>query len=315
MRLTKLAFLGLSAALAAGTGWAAEPSAAATTTSSSVSAGRETALVAGAGTAPEAAQSPLKLVVGVTDIYCKDSSCKCIEKIATRRYLDFCKKLKEQYGIELKMEYYQEPYELDKAFGEGKFSAVLSKPWIIFRHPSGRSENMVRVADLQDLHGNTGLWGIVIVPKDSPLKTLADVSGHRVAWGQVDAFEKHQGAQALFKREGIQIAQGGLVEKASCLECLDLLLKKSVEAAVISNYALTADCAVDVTTPDAWRVLGQTDKIPLMSFMVDLSKVSKADAARLQRALVDLSSKSLPASMSGGGFVAPESWKIPATDL
>ncbi|MEI8233094.1 MAG: PhnD/SsuA/transferrin family substrate-binding protein [Verrucomicrobiota bacterium] len=257
--------------------------------------------------------APLKLVVGVNDIYCKDSSCKCIEHIATRQYGEFCRKLKEAYNIDLQFIYFLEPYDLDRAFRAEQFDAVLSKPWLVFRHPEA-CQRMVRVADLQDLHRNTGLWGIVIVPKDSPLKNLGEIAGHRIAYGQSDAYEKHQGALALFKREGITIPADKLVEKASCLECIDLLMKGSVDAAVISNYALTADCAVDITTPDAFRVLGKTEEMPLTSFMIDLRRVSRADACRVQQALCELSKTELPPSMSGGGFVKPASWKVPGIE-
>jgi ABC-type phosphate/phosphonate transport system substrate-binding protein len=272
---------------------------------------RETALRPQGGEPAKPGQPPLKLVVGVNDVYCKDSSCKCVEHIATRQFGDFCRKLKERHGIGVEMVYFVEPYELDAAFSAGKFDALLCKPWLVFRRPEGRGGRMTRVADLQDVNGGTGLWGTVIVPKDSTLKKLADISGRRVAIGQTDAFEKHQGVLALFQREGIKIPQDKLVEKASCLECLDLLMNGSVDAAVISNYALTADCAVDVTTPDAFRVIGQTEKIPLTSFMIDLKRVSHDDALRVQRALVELSKNELPPSMSGGGFVEPVSWKVP----
>lgn len=271
---------------------------------------RETALFP-QGAAPATSNQPaLKLVVGVSDIYCKDSSCKCIEQIATRQYGDFRRLLKERYHIEVEFVYFLEPYELDQAFLDGKFDAVLCKPWLVFQHSKGRSEEMMRVADLQGLDGDAGLWGIVIVPKDSPTKKLSELSGCRIAYGQPDAYEKHQGALELFRREGIKIDQAKLVEKASCLECLDLLMKNDVDAAVISNYALTADCAVDITTPDAFRVIGRTKEIPLTSFMVDLKRVPCADALRIQQALIGLSRDGLPASMSGGGFVKPASWKV-----
>jgi ABC-type phosphate/phosphonate transport system substrate-binding protein len=272
---------------------------------------RETALFP-QGAAPSTSNQPaLKLVVGVSDIYCKDSSCKCIEQIATRQYGEFCRRLKERDNIDIEFVYFLEPYELDKAFLEGKFDAVLCKPWLVFQHSEGRSEEMTRVADLQGLNGDTSLWGMVIVPKDSAIRKLSEISGRRIAYGQPDAYEKHQGALELFQREGVKLSQDKLVEKASCLECLDLLMKNDVDAAVISNYALTADCAVDITTPDAFRVIGRTKGIPLTSFMVDLKRVPRADALRIQQALIGLSGSELPASMSGGGFVKPASWKVP----
>lgn len=272
---------------------------------------RETALLQEGASVKPSGQAPLKLVVGVNDIYCKDSSCKCIEHIATRQYGEFCREIKKRYNIELEFVYFLEPYDLNKAFLDGKFDAVLCKPWIVYRHPSGRSEQMLRVADLQGLQGDASLWGVVIVPKDSSIKKLSEISGRRIAYGQPDAYEKHQGALKLFKREGINIPPANLTEKASCLECLDMLMKGSVDAAVISNYALTADCAVDVTTPDAWRVIGETEKIPLTSLIIDLKRISRDDALRVQQALLELSEKALPASMSKGGFIKPVSWKIP----
>ena len=271
----------------------------------------ETAFIPHDGASAKPGLPPLKLTVGVNDVYCKDSSCKCIEQVATRQFGDFCSQLKKRYQIELELVYFLEPYDLDKAFLEGKFDAVLCKPWLIFRNAGGRSSQMARLADLQDLHGDPGLWGTVIVPKDSPIKKLAGISGRRVAYGQSDAYEKHQGALKLFERAGIHVKKDLLVEKASCLECLDLLMKGQVDAAVISNYALTADCAVDVTSPDAWRVLGVTETIPLTSFIVDLKRVSPDEASRIQQAMVGICRDALPASMSGGGFVKPVSWKVP----
>ncbi|MCC6352490.1 MAG: PhnD/SsuA/transferrin family substrate-binding protein [Verrucomicrobiae bacterium] len=284
----------------AGAGWSAE-----------TPAEIETALRREAGEEPAPAGGPLRLVVGVNDVYCKDTSCKCVEHVAIRQYGDFCRALKERHRIELEPVYFMEPYELERAFRDGKFDGMLCKPWLVFRHAGGRSEGMARVADLRDPDGGTGLWGIVIVPRDSPIRRLADLSGRRIACGQPDAYEKHQAAFELFRRENIQIPASGRVEKASCLECLDLLMGGDVDAAVISNYALTADCAVDVASPDAFRIIGNTDKIPLTSLMVDLKRVSPDDARRLQGALLDLSGDGLPPTMGGGGFVAPASWKVP----
>jgi len=289
------------ALLMAGTALAVEPTAL-----------RETALFPQNATPAKTEPTLLKLVVGVNDVYCKDSSCKCIEKIATRQYGEFCRQLKKRYNIEVEFVYFLEPYELDKAFRAGKFDAVLCKPWLVFQHSVGRSEGLARVADLQDLHGDIGLWGMVIVPTNSAITKLSELSGRRIVYGQRDAYEKHQAALELFQREGIKISQDKLVEKASCLECLDLLMKDSVDAAIISNYALTADCAVDVTTPESFRVIGRTETIPLTSFMIDLKRLSRDDAIRVQKALIALSQDGLPASMCGGGFVKPASWKVPS---
>ncbi len=249
---------------------------------------------------------PLKISVGVNDVYCKQTACSCVHDIANREYADFAELLKKRAGIELDLHYFIEPYDLQKAFAAGELDAFLCKPWPLVRQKDGRGKQLERIADLQDPDRNPYLWGIVIVPKDSPVQSLSDLKGLRIATGREDAFEKHQGVQALLAEVGVAPAQ--VVEKASCIECLDLLLSGKVDAAAVSNYALSADCGVDIADPDDFRIVAETRKIPLTSFMVDTSRVSAGDASRLKEALISLSASDLPASMREGGFVDAMPW-------
>jgi len=260
------------------------------------------ALAAGARAAPSAA--PLKISVGVNDVYCRQTACSCVHDIANREFAEFAALLKARSGIELDLQYFVEPYELQKAFADGRLDAFLCKPWPLVREAGGRGKDLVRIADLRDPGHNPFLWGTVIVPKASKLRSLSDLNGARLAMGQADAYEKHQGVLALLAEAR---AKPEIVEKASCIECLDLLLSHKVDAAAVSNYALTADCAVDIVGPDDFRVIGETAKIPLTSFMVDRTRVSDGDIARLRSALIGLTD--LPASMRGGGFVAAMPWE------
>ncbi len=250
---------------------------------------------------------PLKISVGVNDVYCRQTACSCVQDIAGREYAEFAALLRDRHGIELDLRYFIEPYDLQKAFAAGELDAFLCKPWPLMSDAGGRGKDLVRVADLQDPDRNPFLWGRVIVLKDSPLRTLADLKGARLAMGRPDAYEKHQGARALLANAGVVPAE--LVEKASCIECLDLLMSHKVDAAVVSNYALSADCAVDIAKPDDFRVIGETAKIPLTSFMVDRTRMTAGDIARLQAALAGFSTRDLPPSMMGGGFVAAMPWE------
>ena len=192
-----------------------------------------------------------------------------------------------------------------------RFDGAIGKPWPLLRDQAGRGRHLRRLADVQDTSGNASLWGTMIVLRDSPIRRLRDAAGQRLALGQADAYEKHQAVFALLQREGVDFPAARRVEKASCLECLDLLLRGDVDVAVISNYALTADCAVDVVKPDQFRTIATTAKIPLTSLMIDVRRVSADDAARLQRALLELSRTALPESMHGGGFIAAQPWQPP----
>ena len=102
------------------------------------------------------------------------------------------------------------------------------------------------------------------------------------------------------------------VTYSSCGENISALLEGKVDVAVVSSYALTASCAVDFAKPEQFRTLAETENMPLTSVLLDLRKVSPADAARLQRALLDLSGDKVPKDLTGKGFVLPLSWK-PAT--
>jgi ABC-type phosphate/phosphonate transport system substrate-binding protein len=260
-------------------------------------------------TAPAA--RPLKLVLGVNDVFCKDTACKCAHDIASREYGDFLARLKERSGIELELVYFMEPYELEKAMQAEQFDGAIAKPWPLLRDQTKRGRYLQRIADVQDTSGNASLWGTVIVLSDSPIRSLRDISGKRLALGQADGYEKHQAVYHLLKGAGVDFSTIRSIEKASCLECLDLLLKGDVEVAVISNYALTADCGVDVAKPEQFRVIATTAKIPLTSLMIDTRRISTDDAVRLKRALLELSRDALPESMHGGGFIAAQPWQPP----
>jgi len=257
------------------------------------------------------AARPLKLVLGVNDVFCKDTACECVHGVASREYGDFLSRLKARYGIELELVFFMDSYDLERAMRAERFDGAISKPWLLLRHQDGRGRHLRRIADVQDTSGNASLWGTMIVLRDSPIRSLSEAAGKRLALGEADSYEKHHAVFALLKRDAVDFPADRRVERASCLECLDLLLRDDVDVAVISNYALTVDCAVEVAKPDQFRIIAETAKIPLTSLMIDVRRVSAEDTARLQRALLELSRNALPESMHGGGFIAAQPWQPP----
>jgi phosphonate transport system substrate-binding protein len=151
------------------------------------------------------------------------------------------------------------------------------------------------------------MTGMVVVPVASPIKSLADLQGKRVAFGQPDSYEKHHAPLIQLASQGVKPASGSYF--SSCGENLDALMGGTVDAAVISSYALTASCAVDFAKPEDFRVIARTAEMPLTSILVDLNKVPAAAATRLQQALLAVSGDKVPADLTGKGFVAPVSWR------
>ncbi len=265
-----------------------------------------------AGAAEEAPPSapapakPLVLKVGIHDIYCAKTACECIADIAARSYDGVVAALVTQ-GIRLEPVYLPEESDLAKGLRQGRFDAVICKPWLVTHHAPKAGAEFERVADLADPEGSATLTGVFLVPKGSAIRDLAGLAGKRVAFGQPDAYEKYHAPLRLLAEKGIRPA--GAVYLSSCGENLDQLMSGEVDAAVISDYALTATCAVDFAKPEDFRTIGVTPACPLTSVLVDRRKVTEADRARLRAALLALAGNKVPADLCGPGFVAAVPWR------
>ncbi len=259
-----------------------------------------------AAAAATADSQPITLKIGVNDIYCSKTACDCISEIATRSYEGVLAQLQKQQ-ITLEFTYFIEVMDLEKAIKAKDFDGVLCKPWTGLRFNSQAGRNFKRVADILDPANQATMTGLFVTSKDSPIKTLADLQGKRVAFGQEDSYEKHHAPLLLLAGKGIHPAS--LSHFSSCGENLDALMSGTVDAAVISSYALTASCATDFAKPENFKTLSVTAPIPLTSVLLDLNKVPVATAARVQQALLAISGARAPKDLTGQGFVAPVSWK------
>jgi ABC-type phosphate/phosphonate transport system substrate-binding protein len=266
-------------------------------------------LMAGVALLNGCAPAPLTLKIAVNDIYCTDTACSCVHEIAARGYAETLEQLKKKNGIELQLTYFVEPYQLEEAILSGQYDGIISKPWLALRLQQKAGADYQRVADILDPNNNQWLTGIVIVSADSPIQTLQELTGKHIYLGQNDAYEKHQAARRLFQTKGIQ--PGKIDMKASCSENIGVLMDEVADAAVISDYALLADCAVDFAKPEDFRILGTTERIPLTSLLLDMNKVDAAAAERVQQALLALSGAQTPETLLGKGFVEPAPWNPP----
>jgi ABC-type phosphate/phosphonate transport system substrate-binding protein len=261
--------------------------------------------------APQPPPAPVRtLKIAVNDIYCRDTACSCVYEVATRYYdpalLD---RIERESGFRLQLDYFSETYQLEDAIASGKYDGALCKPWYAFRHEKEAGTRFERIADLLDPDGNRWLTGLFIVPTNSPIHSLREISGRRLFIGEPDSYEKHYAALLLLREQQTRPAQ--TVQRASCSENIGALQDGDADAAVISDYSLFADCAVDFASPEEFRILARTEKIPLASFMINCSRVTPEEARRLQSALLKCSGKDAPACLAGGGFAAPAPWNPP----
>lgn len=270
----------------------------------------ETAFVPAENITAASSDQTLVVKLAVNDTYCKLTACSCISDLAAREYTELQELLKSKYNIDLQLTYFIEEFDLADTVLSGQYDGFISKPWLVYNQaynqPKDRDLNLKRVADLLDINNNQWLTGIFIVKKDSPLNSMSEINGKVLVAGQQDSYEKYHSPFNMMKKA--KIAPSKIINKSSCLENLNLLMDGSADVAVISNYALTASCAVDVAKPEDFRIIGETEQMPLCSVILDMSKVDEADALRLQKALIELSGDNAPAGLISKGFVLPAKW-------
>ena len=269
--------------------------------------GPETALPASKPGAGGGSSAPMVLKIAVNDIYCTKTACDCIGEIATRDYSGLLKALKDQHNITLKMTYFMEVFDLEREILKGGHEGVICKPWMALRLAKQAGADFKRVADLRDPENSPVMTGVFMTLKDSPIKSLEDLKGKRIAFGQKDSYEKHQDPLAMLASR--KVSPGDCLYLSSCGENLDALMSGKVDAAVVSSYALTASCAVDFAKPEDFRTIAKTGEMPLTSLLLDMKKVKPEDSVRIQSALLTLTGDKAPKDLCGGGFVLPASWK------
>lgn len=250
---------------------------------------------------------PLQISIALNDTYAKKTACSCVHDVAGREYDDVVKILKEKYNIELNITYFMEMYDMEDAIKAKKFDGLVCKPWSAYMFAKPFGLKFKRVADILDPNNNQWLTGVYLVLKDSPINKLEDINGKIMVAGEEDSYEKYHAPFKFLKEKGIKPSK--LVHKSSCLESINVLIDNQAEVAVVSDYVMSASCAVDVAAPEDFKTIGITEKGALCSVMLDMDRVSKEDATRLQSALLEISGKNIPESFLGNGFVKPASWK------
>jgi ABC-type phosphate/phosphonate transport system substrate-binding protein len=263
---------------------------------------------------PAGGDGPLRILLGVNEPYCAKTACKCVDFAATRDFEPLRRKLREKHGIELELRYYPgDLFELRRRVRAGDLEGAVAKPWPVLKEAREAGRDWRRVADLPGPGGDADLRGVAVVPKESPIRSWADLAGKRLAIGQADAYEKHHAALDLLRRQGVDPGRVRLLEFSSCLENVGAILDGKADAAVVSDYSFDADCLVDVARLEDFRVLGRTEPaIPLVSLMVDAGRVPAAAANRLRRALLGLNGDpGLGESLLGKGFERARPWSPP----
>jgi ABC-type phosphate/phosphonate transport system substrate-binding protein len=253
-----------------------------------------------------AAAAADKLVIGVNEPICKQTACSCVADLAIRSYAGLIAHVRQAADIELEFKYYEEPLLLQRELNAGRLDGLVVKAWmgLCFAKEAGLA--CTRLADITLPKGEPQeLFGLFIVPKESPLKQLADLQGKRLVLGPTNAYEKSYLVEETLRAAKLAVNKSVVFK---CQNAAVELIEQRADAAVISSYALAYGCINVVADPKEFRVIGETKRrIPFVTFMV-ADKVAPALRARLQKALLELKGDKVPADLLSAGVIPPLPW-------
>jgi len=142
--------------------------------------------------------------------------------------------------------------------------------------------------------GETKHRGVMIVRKDSPIKTLTDLKGKVVLFGSELSTAKSIATKILLKENGVDIDRDlkNYTHDGSCESIALNVYLKSVDAGAICDYSFeeineAEDQAVAGIPADQFRILSETMEVPTWVFSA-LKRMDSAVVTKVLNALQEL---------------------------
>jgi ABC-type phosphate/phosphonate transport system substrate-binding protein len=230
------------------------------------------------------------IVMVVMDPLAKPLSCPCVQGYAQRDYDMLGQRLGKDLGRPVRVVYSESLPKALKGEAQGRATLVIGKHSVVAFDAKRSKLGATPVARLTGKDGATTQTGLVVVPKDDPALTVADLAGYRIIFGCVECDEKHAAALALLKKNGVAVPQE-LETSPACSDGASLVIeefkadKSKRGAALISSYAKPLLEGCGNVEKGALRVIGQTEPVPFIeAFITD--QAPRAQRAKLVRALI-----------------------------
>ena len=225
----------------------------------------------------KAAESGQALTMIVMDPLAAPLSCPCVEGYAQRDYTVLAKHLEMVLNRKVSVVFSESlPSALKKT--NGKADIVIGKQSVVRADSKLAKWPLTAVSELTDLQGNTTQYGMIVVNKEDPATSVADLADYTIIFGPSEAEEKHSAAIKLLEAASIQIpAERQKIDDA----CSDGACKvidlgpASKTAAVISSYAQPLLEGCGTIKKGDLRVVGKTTPVPFVT--VFLSDALESD--------------------------------------
>jgi ABC-type phosphate/phosphonate transport system substrate-binding protein len=265
----------------------------------------------GAGSAAVAAEpkgdAPLVLVV--MDPLAKPLSCPCVEGYAQRDYDQLAAALEKSLGRKVTVVYNDSlKAVLKRKESGGVADIVVGKQSVVLADAKAAEVSLSKIALLTGKEGTTTQTGLVVVTKDDPAKSVADVAGYEMFFGPAESDEKHAAAMALLKKSGVAVP-AKFATAAACdegaLKILELAKEGKRGCAVISSYAKPLLEGCGTIDKGAIRVVGETEPVPFIAVFVSEKLDAETRAAVTKAVLASTDDLTLRIALeTKSGFVA-----------
>jgi ABC-type phosphate/phosphonate transport system substrate-binding protein len=265
-----------------------------------------------AADAPSQAGNSLTIVV--MDPLALPLSCPCVKGYAQRNYDKLAEQLEKSLSRPVKIVYNESLSTALKDQTEGKVDLVIGKCSVVQYDAKKLHLAATKVAMLTGKDGATTQFGMIVVPKDDPAQSIADLKGYRIVFGPQECDEKHAAALALLKKSNVD-PPAELETSPACSDGACSILEAGPDergAAVISSYARPLLEGCGTVQKGALRVVGETEAVPFVGAFVIGSNA--AEQKRLGEALLKATEDPLLriALETRDGFLAADSPSLTA---
>ena len=254
------------------------------------------------------------LTIVVMDPLAAPLACDCVAGYAQRDYRRLGAFLEKRIGRPVTVVFGESLSRVLAGEAQGTAHLIIGKDSIV-RADAAECEIAVRpIARLTDLSGKTTMTGLFVVARHDPARTVADLGGYRILFGNKEDVEKHAAAKAALKKAAVALPKK-ILTCSSCAEAaLDVIestaqpgsVGSAGSAAVISSYAKALLEGCQAIEPGEVRVVGRTAPVPFITvFATDCVDADKEKLVLGALLAVAKDAKLLKAMESKRGFVIP----------
>lgn len=237
-------------------------------------------LIAGLACAATFAQEEKSLTLVVMDPLCDRLACDCVEGYAQRKYEALGEYLEKQTGQKVEV-FWGESIQAALEETNRTPDIIVGKHSVVIHNAGSVEVDVKPVAQLTGKDGSVTQTGLIVVRKNDPAASVADLQGYRIFFGPEDCDEKSKAPMDLLKSNGIELPKE-IETSGACSQAATKLVELSEDikaAAVISSYAepLLAGCGT-IQKGDL-RVVGISDEVPFVTAFLNTKLSDKSQEA------------------------------------